>query len=137
MQVTTRARIAEFCRYIATGLLGITLNVAIVVILTHYLNFHYLVSLALSSLIVTIVGFLLNRSWTFRQSGTAITPEFLRYVATTATQLAVGMIACSWLVTSMHMHYSLAVACVGVLSAPIIYLVHRGWSFGLSWLRDT
>lgn len=137
MQVTTRARLAEFSRYIATGILGVTLNVAIVVLLTHYLSFHYLLSLALSSLIVTIVGFFLNRSWTFRQSGTAMTPEFLRYAATTATQVVIGMIACSWLVATMHMHYSLAVACVGVLSAPIIYLVHRGWSFGLSWLRDT
>lgn len=131
------ARTLELTRYGLTGALGASLNIGLVLLLTHYAAIHYLLSLVISSILVTIVGFFLNRTWTFRQSGRARRPEFLRYVIITATQVGVGVIVCAWLVHFVGLHYLVAVACVAILSAPVIYLLHRGWSFGLSWLTDS
>ena len=133
----SRGRVFELARYGLTGALGASLNIGVVLLLTHYGKVHYLLSLIISSILVTVVGFFLNRSWTFRKSGRAQSSEFLRYVVITATQVVVGVVVCAALVELLGIHYLLAVACVAALSAPVIYLLHRGWSFGLSWLRDT
>lgn len=129
-----RERLYEFARYGVTGLLCLALNVFGVVLLTELLGLHYLLSLGITSGIVTITGFVLNKSWTFRQQGTTAVPEFLRYALTSATAMIIGMLSCSWLVEGWRVPYSLSVAIVGIGFAPLTYVVHRGWSFGLSWL---
>ncbi|MEJ0085353.1 MAG: GtrA family protein [Pseudomonadota bacterium] len=130
----SRQRIDELTRYVVTGGLCVLLNVGIAYALTEYLGIHYLLSLALCSIIVTVVGFVLNKSWTFRTHGSAALPEFLRYSLVTGMNIIIGMCFCALLVERLHVPYLYAIAIVGVVFAPLTYLVHRAWTFGLSWL---
>jgi putative flippase GtrA len=132
----TRQRAGEVIRYLVTGALSASLNVAVAVILTEYLGFNYLVSLALCSAIVIVVGFFLNRSWTFRKRGTSVGAEFLRYALVTGINVPVGLVACAILVNKAKIPYAYAIAIVAVAFAPLTYTVHRVWTFGLSWLRS-
>ena len=131
----TQQRFRELARYVITGGLCVLLNVFIVMVLTEYLGLHYLVSLALCSIIVTVVGFVLNRSWTFQKSGSAVLPEFLRYAFATGVNIVIGLWACAFLVEQLRIPYLFSIAIVGVAFAPMTYVVHRAWTFGLSWLQ--
>ena len=131
----SRQRFWEIVRYLATGALGASLNVVVAVILTEYVGLNYLVSLAICSAMVIVVGFFLNRSWTFRKRGTNVAAEFFRYALVTGINVPVGLVACAVLVNFAKIPYAYAIAIVAVAFAPVTYVIHRAWTFGLSWLR--
>ena len=133
--MTTHERLGELARYGLTGALCALLNVVIALFLTEYVGLHYLVSLALCSGIVIIVGFFLNRSWTFRESGETVAAQFCRYTLVTGVNVIIGLCGCALLVEQFHVPYSYAIAIVAVAFAPLIYVVHRVWTFGLAWLH--
>jgi putative flippase GtrA len=132
--VISRKRFHEIARYGVTGALCVLLNVVGVIVLTEVFGLHYLVSLTLCSALVVVVGFVLNRSWTFRKRGTGVVGEFVRYALATAVNVVIGLGACAFLVEELHISYWLSVAIVGVVFAPMTFLVHRAWTFGLTWL---
>lgn len=129
----TRQRLEEIARYVVTGGVCVMLNVLIAMVLTEYVGLHYLLSLAVCSAIVTVVGFLLNKSWTFRKRDSAVLPEFLRYVLVTGVNIVITLWVCALLVEKLEVPYLHAIAIIGVGAAPLTYIVHRAWSFGLSW----
>lgn len=131
----TRQRFGEIFRYLATGALGASLNVAVAVFLTEYVGLNYLISLTICSAMVIVVGFFLNRSWTFRKTGTTVPAQFLRYALVTGINVPIGLIACALLVRQAKIPYVYAIAIVAVLFAPITYAIHRAWTFGLSWVH--
>jgi putative flippase GtrA len=133
--VITRQRFAELTRYGLTGTLCASLNVFIALFLTEYVGLHYLVSLTLCSALVIVIGFFLNRSWTFRKSGTGVLGEFFRYSLTTSVNVVIGLVICAFLVEEVHVPYAYAIATIAVVLAPMTYVVHRVWTFGLSWIQ--
>ena len=132
----TRQRLGEMIRYLATGALGASLNVAVAVFLTERVGFNYLISLTICSAMVIVVGFFLNRNWTFRRRGTTVVPEFLRYALVTGINVPIGLVACAFLVEVAKIRYTYSIMIVAALFAPLTYIVHRAWTFGLSWIRN-
>jgi len=119
-----------------TGALGIAINVAVAVFLTEYIGLNYLVSLTICSALVIVIGFLLNRSWTFRKHGSSVGREFLRYALVTGINVPFGLVCCAVLVKLAGIPYGYSVAIVGIAFAPLTYAVHRLWTFGLGWRRS-
>jgi len=130
----TLERFRELMRFGATGFFCLALNTCGVMLLTEFVGLHYLLSLSLSSIVVMTIGFLINKFWTFRVSGTAAAPEFVRYVMTNCSAMLVSLWLCSRLVEDMHIPYSWSVAVAGIVCAPLTYLTHRVWTFGLAFL---
>lgn len=131
----SRQRLGELARYGVTGAVCASLNVGIAVFLTDYMGLHYLLSLTLCSAIVIVTGFFLNRSWTFRKNGESVLAEFLRYSTVMGMNVIIGLLACALLVEAVHLRYAYAIAIVAVVFAPTTYVIHRIWTFGLSWLH--
>ncbi|MEJ0038791.1 MAG: GtrA family protein [Gammaproteobacteria bacterium] len=132
----SRERFNELARFAVTGAVCASLNVLISILLTEYLGLHYLVSLTICSCAVIVTGFFLNRSWTFRKSGPEIVAEFGRYSLATSVNMVVGICACALLVEELHLPYAYAIAIVAIAFAPMTYVVHRVWTFGLSWIQS-
>jgi putative flippase GtrA len=132
--VFTWDRFRELFRFGVTGFFCLALNTGGVTLLTEVFGLHYLVSLTLSSMVVMTVGFLINKFWTFRVNGTDAPPEFIRYAVTNSVAMLVSLWLCSSLVEDMHFPYSWSVAIAGIVCAPLTYLTHRGWTFGLAVL---
>ena len=130
----TLERFQELLRFGLTGFFCLALNMGGVMLLTEVFGLHYLLSLALSSMVVMTVGFLINKFWTFRVTGTAAPPEFVRYVVTNCSAMLASLWLCSWLVEDIRISYSWSVAIAGIVCAPLTYLTHRGWTFGLALL---
>jgi putative flippase GtrA len=133
--VITRRRLGELARFGSTGAFCAALNVVVAVLLTQYAGLHYLVGQAIGAGAVIVAGFFLNRSWTFRKRGSAAVLEFLRYGLVTVANVIIGLLSCAFLVEEVGIPYAYAIAIVAIVFAPINYLVHRVWSFGLSWLH--
>lgn len=131
-----RHRYGELIRYLVIGALGASLNVAITMFLTEYVGLNYLVSLALCGATVTVVGFFLNRNWTFRKRGSTQVAEFLRYALVTGINVLIGIVACAFLVEVVRIRYTYSIVIVAAAFAPLTFLIHRAWTFGLSWMRS-
>jgi putative flippase GtrA len=132
LRMFTWERFQELFRFGATGFFCLALNTGGVMFLTERLGLYYLVSLVVSSSVVMTVGFLINKFWTFRVSNTAAPPEFARYILTNCAAMLLSVCLCSWLVADMHIPYSWAVVTAGIVCAPLTYLTHRAWTFGLT-----
>jgi putative flippase GtrA len=133
--VITPERCKELARFAITGIVCASLNVLVSILLTEYLGLHYLVSLTLCSMMVIVTGFFLNRSWTFRKTGPEILAEFWRYSLATFVNMVLGIAVCALLVEEFHLPYAYAIAVVAVAFAPMTYVVHRVWTFGLTWIQ--
>jgi putative flippase GtrA len=131
--VIAAGRFREVLRYLATGTLSVVLNILVVAFFTEWVGLNYLVSISLCFVTVTFASFFLNRSWTFEDGKLALTQELVRYVAVTLTQLPLSLLACGFCVQVLHLPYALAMALVSAVFVPTTYLIHRRWSFGLSW----
>jgi putative flippase GtrA len=107
-----------------------TVNVAAAILLTEYSGLHCLVLLAIASLLAIVLGFVLNRSWTFRMRGSKPIPEFLRYALVTGINVPVGMVACALLTQVAGIPYAQSITMVAVTFAPLTYLIHRARTFG-------
>jgi putative flippase GtrA len=129
-----RDRFRELIRFCFSGLLCALLNLIGVMLLTELAGLHYLTSLAISSAAAATVGFILNRWWTFRVRGTAVEPEYLRYLVVAGAQIIVSLWFCAWLVDDLRVPYLPALIGVAAFLAPLSYVLHRAWSFGLIWL---
>jgi putative flippase GtrA len=134
--VIARQRRGELIRYLVTGALGASLNVAITVLLTEYVGLNYLVSLTICGATVIVVGFFLNRNWTFRKPGPAAVTEFARYALVTGINVPIGLVACAFLVEVVKIRYTYSIVIVAAAFAPLTFVIHRAWTFGLSWMRS-
>ena len=120
----------------ATGGICAGLNLIGAIVLTEYAELNYLVALGICSVLGILVGFVLNRSWTFRKHGKSAGAEFLRYVLVAAVNVPIGLASCAFLVNYVNIPYAYAIAILAVVYSPLLYTVHRAWTFGLSWARS-
>jgi putative flippase GtrA len=125
-------RISETARYLLTGSLSVGLNLLIICLLTEVFGLHYLLSICVCFVTVTLVSFYLNRTWTFRKLGGELPPDLARFVLVSLTQLVLSVTLCGWMVERLGLPYPLVVAALSVVFVPLTYLVHRGWSFRLN-----
>jgi putative flippase GtrA len=121
----------ELVRYGLTGALCVGLNVVIVTVLTEYAHLHYLLSFAVCFVTVTLVGFALNRWWTFRKFGGAPAQDLRRYVIVTLANMAVGIPLCGLLVDGLGLPYWLAIVLISLAFVPLTFVLQRSWSFQL------
>jgi putative flippase GtrA len=123
------SRATEVLRYLATGALSVALNLLIIVSLTDWAGLHYLASISVCFVTVTLISFCLNRFWTFGKRKPRVSGDLVRYALVTLTQVPLSLGACSLCVEVFHIPYPIAVVFVSIVFTPMTYLLHRSWSF--------
>jgi len=130
------SRILEVIRFAATGVASVGLNLLIVMFLTERLGLHYLASITVCFVAVTLVSFWMNRVWTFRKRLAGTTTDLRRYACMALACLLLSLALSSACVEFLGMPYPVATVLLSLVFAPLTYLAHRRWSFGLRWLSD-
>jgi putative flippase GtrA len=125
----------EVLRYLSTGALSVALNLLILLSLLH-LGVHYLVAICVCFVAVTTISFGINRSWTFRKRTTGARRDFGRYFLVALLQLPLSLSCFGACVELLHMPPPMAAVVVSAMFAPVLYLLNRGWSFGLRWFHE-
>lgn len=96
---------------------------------TEKLGLHYLVSMAIALVLVNILGWLLNRRWTFLPSGSSPLTEFFRYFLANISGFFLTMLLMGILVSWLGVNYLLASALIALAMMFVNFFVHRYWSF--------
>lgn len=118
----------RFLRFAIVGGLCFAAGLASVWLLTEQLHWHYLVSAAVSMLAVNLLGWLLNRRWTFRLHAERSWQEFARYVLVNTAGFGVTLLLMALLVSGVGLNYLLACAVVGIVMAFVNFVAHGRWS---------
>lgn len=126
-------RLLEVLRYLSTGALSVALNLLILLTLMHF-GVHYLVAICVCFVAVTTISFGINRLWTFRKRAAGAHKDFGRYLLVALAQLPMSLASFAACVELLHLPPPMAAVVVSAIFAPALYLLHRGWSFGLGWL---
>lgn len=118
---------AAFARFVLVGGLCFVAGMALVVALTDGLGWHYLVSTATAMVAANVLGWLLNRSWTYALQRRHTLAEFIRYAIVNGAGMGVSLALVALLVR-LGLHYLPACALVSVLMALVNFQAHGRWS---------
>ena len=130
----SRRVFGEAIRFSLVGILNVAFNTTSIVLLTELFRLHYIVSYLIVFSAATMIGFFLNRGWSFGIAHGEARKDFLRYVSFTIVTLVLGLAGIRLLVILCG-NYAVAVALVSAVLAPVNFFVHRTWSFGQALRR--
>lgn len=124
------ARGSQFIRFALVGGGCFALNVVLLYVCKEVLHLHYFLASALALLMVSAVGFLLNRRLTFRVQGMDIWRELGRYYAVNLGSFTLNLGLMVLLVELLKLHYLVANVLVGIGLMVANFWLHKNWSFG-------
>lgn len=117
-----------FLRFGLVGGLCFVVGMLGVWLLTEHLGLHYLLSTAVAMMSANVLGWLLNRSWTYELQRRRSLPEFMRYALINALAAGASLALLGLLVAVAGMHYLLACALVAIAMAIVNFQLHGRWS---------
>lgn len=119
----------SFLKFAVTGGTCFGVNLAILYVGTSLLGWHYLVSMMVSITSVTLLGWAMNRSWTFRVARPPSVGEFARYAGVTVMSCAAALGLMALLVSGLGVHYLVANVSIAAGMTLVNFVAHKGWSF--------
>ena len=119
----------RFLRFLVVGGVCFCLNLAVLYLGTEALGLHYLVSMLLSIIAVTITGWWMNRKFTFGSTDRNVVSEASRYGSATFASMVFAMALMFVLVDLFGIHYLVASAFIAVGMTVVNFLLHSTWSF--------
>jgi putative flippase GtrA len=125
----TKIPAKELFRFAIVGTFCFGAGIASLYVLTEYGQIHYLLSMAISLLIVNLIGWALNRVWTFESRTQDTKQEFARYLAVNVAGFGITLLLMAVLVSGFGMNYLIASMIVAALMMLANFIIHRNWSF--------
>lgn len=119
----------ELFRFLITGALCFLVGIFLLYVLTDIARIHYLVSMSIALLVVNLLGWLLNRKWTFESKSANKKWEFARYIAVGLAGYGVTLLLMALLVSVFGINYLIASVIVALLMLLANFVTHRNWSF--------
>jgi len=116
-------------RFVMVGGVCFATNFAVLFCGTGVFGWHYLISMAVSIVVANTLGWLLNRRWTFAESGDPWWKEYFRYLSVSLSSTLIGLGLMVLCVSVMSIHYLLSNAMVSLLMLLFNFIAHRDWSF--------
>lgn len=121
------ARFSKVARYLMTGCVGLIVNLGSYHLLVAVFGVPYLVGSMIAIVLSTVVGFLLQKYWTFGERSHAAAPrQFALYAALALWNLGLNTLIVFALVEYFALHYLIAQAIgSGVLAVSSFLLYHH------------
>lgn len=120
---------ARFAAFVLVGGLCLGMNTLVLWLLVSGLGVNYLVATLLAFLTITPLGFLLNKTLTFRTRRQYAPIELPRYFAAMATSLGANLLLMYVLVSLFGLWYLAASLAVAVLLLIVNFVTSDRWSF--------
>jgi dolichol-phosphate mannosyltransferase len=112
-------------KYLVTGLIGISINLGMLHLFVQGLGVYYLHASIMAVSISTIVGFILQKYWTFAdQSSERLHRQFILYVIIAIANIGINTLVVYVLSGVLHFHYLIgqfAGAAVVALTSFFLY----------------
>lgn len=119
----------QFIKFFVVGGFCAALNILIIYILTGIFQLHYLVSIAVQTILVNSIGFYLNKRFTFKQNKTNLWKGLLKYHTVMLSSLIIVSILMYLLVDIFKIWYLFAFVIVTIIMTIVNFLSHKKWTF--------
>lgn len=122
----------QFIRFVLVGSICVIFNLSTLYFLVDILGWHYMTATIAAFFAINGIGFWLNKYFTFRQVSTSFLPELLRYYFGMAFSFTINIMLMALFVSILKVHYLVASFAISVILVLLNFLMHKGWTFGLS-----
>lgn len=117
-------------KFITAGCVGVTVNLSVLYALVSYAGMHYLIGSVLAFSCSNIVGFSLQKYWTFRERTHRAAPrQFLLYSAVALGNIALNTLVVYLTVGVLGVHYLLGQIAGSALIACMSFFIYRNFLF--------
>lgn len=120
---------SKFFKFCLVGGLCAFLNLVILYILTTILSLHYILSTIFLMFSVNILGFYLNKRYTFKTDKNRFWRELWKYQTVMVSSFLTILFLMYLLVDILHIWYIYANIIITVSTTMYNFLMHRSWSF--------
>lgn len=121
-----------FSIFLLIGGFCYAVNLAILYLLTEYINFHYLASATIAFILTTCIGYILNRTLTFNQRKTPFLLGMLKYNTVMISSYFFVIISMFILVDLLNIYYIFSNLIIAIASTIYNFLFHDKWTFKYS-----
>ena len=120
-------------KYYLVGGIGVLVNLGILYALKEYAGLWYLVSSAIAIYVSMTTNFLLNKSWTFRDTMVKQSTLFMyiKFIGISIIGMLIQLGFNYILVNDMHMYYILAAFISIVIASGVNFVLNRKITFGI------
>jgi putative flippase GtrA len=124
-----RTTLGRFAKFATAGGLSFLANLALLWLGTALLKLHYVFSMLVSALTVNVIGFTINRYWTFDATSNPLLGDARRYLLANAVTMLAALAGTAFLVEVLRVQYLLANALVAAVLLCGNFAVHSSWTF--------
>ena len=120
-------------KYYLVGGIGVLVNLGILYALKEYAGLWYLVSSAIAIYVSMTTNFLLNKSWTFRDTMVKQSALFMyiKFIGISIIGMLIQLGFNYIFVNEMHMYYLLAAFISIVIASGVNFVLNRKITFGI------
>jgi putative flippase GtrA len=122
----------EIIKFITVGAFCLLLNTIILYISIEIANIQYLLATGIGFFLSNLIGFLLNKYYTFKAFKTNIWRELYKYYGVMGSSFLTNLLLMAILVEFLKIWAIYASFIVAVIMTTYNYLMHKKWSFKIS-----
>jgi putative flippase GtrA len=119
----------KLIRFLGVGSICAAYNLAILYYLTSIFRFHYLFSFILVFITGNLLGFYLNKRYTFNTRKALFWKELLKYYSVMTSNFILGFILMFVMVNILRIWYFYAMILLTIAGTAYNYWLHSKWSF--------
>jgi putative flippase GtrA len=132
-KLSVSERFDQFLRFSIVGGICVSLNISFLWAATSLYNVHYLVATVVAFLLINLVGYSLNRWFTFADRDLGSEGRLWRYYAVAAGSLMLNLAMMALLVDGAGLPVIAASLIVTVAFVFLNYWNHSGWTYASSY----
>lgn len=123
-------RYAIVARYITAGITGLTVNVAVLFLLSHFFGVWYLFASAIAFVVSLFISFTLQKLWTFKDRGMEIVGrQFLVYLAIALFNLGLNSVLMYFFTSILGIWYVVSQLLTSALVGISSFFLYRAFVF--------
>jgi len=118
-----------FIKYATVGITGTALDVGSLYVFVDLLHIPVLVAAAMSFVLAVINNFILNKYWTFQNSGRNVKKQFIKFLLVSVVGLALTEICMALFVYLLGIWYIASKLVTSVIVLTWNFLANKNWTF--------
>lgn len=123
-----RADWTQLVRFCIVGASGYVVNLVVFALAVSLLDMHHLIAAVAAFCVAWLNNFVLNRHWTFPDTGGSALGQGLRYLVVSVASLVLNLVMLEALVRAGVPEIPAQAAAIAIVT-PVVFLLNRRWAF--------
>ncbi len=122
--------IEQITKYFTVGIIGGMINLSVLLLLTEFIHFNYMISAVYAFMSVSMISFILDKTWTFKEKvENHFLKEYLNFFSFSVIALLLNLISLYFLTTYFQMYYIFSQVLAISSSGGLNFFLDRSWTF--------